>query len=108
MRWKIWALALAVVAGLSSAVAAYETIVTYEMKKKENIVTETGTVAFLNFEGGFFGIIGDNGKHYDPINWNSEFKIDGLRVHFTAKIRPDLLSFHMWGTIVEILTIQPA
>jgi inhibitor of cysteine peptidase len=108
MRWKILALALVVVAGLSGAVVAYETVVTYEMKKKENIVTETGTVVFLSFEGGFFGIIGDNGKHYDPINWNSEFMMNGTRVHFTAKIRPDLGSYHMWGIIVEILNIQPA
>lgn len=103
MRWKILAIVLIViVAGLSGAVVAYE------MKKKENFVAETGTVVFLSFEGGFYGIIGGSGKHYDPINLNSEFMIDGLRVYFTAKICPDFGSFHMWGTIVEILTIQPA
>lgn len=98
MHWKI--LVLALVAGLSSAVIAYE-------MKKENVVVGTGTVVFLGFEGGFTGIIGDNGEHYDPINWNPKFKVvDGMRVFFIAKILPDRMSFHMWGRIVEILYIQ--
>ncbi len=46
------------------------------------IVKGTGTIVYLNFEGGFYGIIADNGEHYDPINLPSEFKKDGLRVRF--------------------------
>ncbi|MFX0062222.1 MAG: hypothetical protein ACFFC7_08530 [Candidatus Hermodarchaeota archaeon] len=67
---------------------------------------ETGTVRFMDFEGGFFGIITDEGKHYDPINLESDYQIDGLRIHFKAKIRDDLGSFHMWGTIIEITWIE--
>jgi inhibitor of cysteine peptidase len=60
----------------------------------------------LDFEGGFWGIIGDDGEHYDPINLDSEFRGEGLRIYFEAKIRTDLGSYHMWGKIVEILKIQ--
>ncbi len=67
---------------------------------------ETGTVKFMDLEGGFFGIITDEGKHYDPINLESDYQIDDLRVRFKAKIRDDLGSFHMWGTIIEIIWIE--
>jgi len=103
MRWKTLLLALVVIAATLSS-----TVVAYEIKKNENIITETGTVVFLSFEGGFYGIISDTGKHYDPINWNPEFTTNGTRVYFTAKIHQDLYSFHMWGTIVELISIQPA
>jgi len=100
MRWKIVALALLLIATMSAIAIGYE------LGKEENIVRGTGTIVWLNLEGGFWGIIGDDGEHYDPINLNSEFRCEDLRVHFEAKIRTDLVSFHMWGKIVEILQIQ--
>ena len=100
MRWKI-------VASVSLLIATISAIaIVYEMKKRENVVRGTGTIALLDFEGGFWGIVGDDGEHYDPINLDSEFQRKDLRVYFEAKIRTDLGSFHMWGKIVEILKIQ--
>ncbi|MFQ5770051.1 MAG: hypothetical protein ACE5HX_05920 [bacterium] len=72
----------------------------------DNIINVTGTVKFIQLEGGFFGIIGDNGKQYDPINLAPEYQQDGLRVRFEAKKRNDLASVHMWGILVEILEIR--
>jgi hypothetical protein len=69
--------------------------------------TATGTVTWLPMEGGFFGIITDDGKRYDPLNLPAEYAKDGMRVGFTAKTDPDMASFHMWGTIVSIIDIQP-
>lgn len=100
MRWKIWASALVIVAIVSAIV------VVNEIKSKEDIVAGTGTVTFLAFEGGFYGIVGDDGEHYDPLNMAQEFKIDGLRVYFEARILRDASSFHMWGKIVSILKIH--
>ena len=68
-------------------------------------ITDTGTIIYLDFEGGFYGIVGDSGGNYDPINLPHAFEVDSLRVKFTAKIRPDLGSYHMWGTIVELISI---
>ena len=70
------------------------------------IVTGYGKIVYLGFEGGFYGIEADDGSHYDPRNLPSNFMIDGLRVKFTVKILPGLMSFHMWGTIVEIISIK--
>ena len=63
----------------------------------------TGTVKYISLEGGFYGIIGDDGEHYDPINLLKEFQVDGKRIMFSYKIRNNLASFHMWGTIIEII-----
>jgi hypothetical protein len=67
----------------------------------------TGTVTWVPIEGGFFGIISDDGKRYDPLNLPAEYAHDGMRVGFTAKTEPDMASFHMWGTIVSIIDMHP-
>jgi len=66
-----------------------------KIPRKQDIISETGTVKYIDLEGGFFGIIGDSGKKYDPINLSEEFQRDNLRVSFDAKIREDMVSVHM-------------
>jgi inhibitor of cysteine peptidase len=72
----------------------------------EDVLTQKGTVVYMDLEGGFYGIAGDDGKNYDPMNLSDEFKQDSLRVEFEYKKRSDLSSFHMWGTIIEIVNIK--
>jgi len=71
----------------------------------DNIVV-TGTVAYIQLEGGFYGINGDDGRSYDPINLPAEFRKNSMRVSFEAKELKNAASFHMWGIIVEIIHIQ--
>ncbi len=75
-------------------------------KDQEDVVSATGTVRFINLEGGFYGIVGDDGKKYDPMTLDQQFRADGLRIRFEARIRADVASFHMWGTIVDITKIE--
>ena len=67
-----------------------------------------GTVVWIDLEGGFFGILGDDGKQYDPLNLPAEFQIDGLRVVLSARIRDDAASAHMWGYLITIDNIDHA
>ncbi len=69
----------------------------------KDIIKVTGTMHYLTFEGGFWGIVGDDGGHYDPINLDNALKKEGLRVKFTLRILRDTGSFHMWGEVVEVL-----
>ncbi|MBI2847772.1 MAG: hypothetical protein HYX83_01205 [Chloroflexi bacterium] len=69
-------------------------------------VSETGTLTFVDLEGGFHGILGDDGKKYDPINLSQEFHQDGLRVRFEGRLRTDLVSTHQWGTLIQITMIE--
>jgi hypothetical protein len=73
----------------------------------DSVRVVTGTVQHIDLEGGFYAIHGLDGVNYDPINLPDDYRRSGLSVTATVKIRPDLLSIHMYGTIVEILKIQP-
>jgi hypothetical protein len=66
----------------------------------------TGEIEFYPIEGGFYGIISDEGTHYEPINLPDEFKIDGLQVQFILKLPKDSTSYHLWLKIVEIYHIE--
>jgi hypothetical protein len=74
--------------------------------EEQDTVSGTGTIRYLYFEGGFYGIVSDDGKHYDPTNLSPEFQTDGLRVSFKIKTLENMCSFHMWGTLVIIITIE--
>ncbi|MEA1985879.1 MAG: hypothetical protein U9N76_00135 [Candidatus Marinimicrobia bacterium] len=65
-----------------------------------------GTVTYLSFEGGFYGIITEDDRHLDPINLEDNLKIDGQKIKFNYIERTDLVSFHMWGTIVELSDVE--
>ncbi|MHA1379697.1 MAG: hypothetical protein ACTSRG_15105 [Candidatus Helarchaeota archaeon] len=71
------------------------------------IISGKGTIKHLKIEGGFYGIIGEDGSKYYPSNLPDEFKKEGLRVIFRVKKR-SVVSFQMWGTNVEIVTIENA
>lgn len=65
----------------------------------------TGQVTSSNIEGGFYGIIGDDGKKYQPTNLPRKFKKDGLIIQFDAKVKANIMSTFQWGTIVELSNV---
>ena len=69
---------------------------------------KTGTIRYVNLEGGFYGIVGDNGHDYNPIHPPPQnCQVDGLRVAFVATTREDYTGFSMWGQPIELITIDP-
>jgi hypothetical protein len=68
-------------------------------------VSFIGTVTYVTVEGGFWGIVADDGKNYDPRNLPTDFKQEGLKVQVEA-ITKDMMSIHMWGTIIDITNIR--
>jgi len=69
--------------------------------------TSSGTVTFIDLEGGFFGIVTDAGDHYLPLDLPEEYRIDGMRVVFTAYETRDAATFAMWGIPVQLASIAP-
>jgi hypothetical protein len=65
----------------------------------------TGTVTFVNLEGGFFTIQGNDGSTYTPTNLPESFRKDGLEINALVRPRPDVMSIHMVGPIIEIVDI---
>lgn len=76
-----------------------------EIIRQGDVIEGTGTIIHLGLEGGFYGIITST-DHFDPINLPSKFTKDSLRVKFKAKIRKDLVSTHMWGILIELISIE--
>lgn len=71
-----------------------------------DVIEGRGTVQFVELEGGFYGIVADDGQRYDPTNLDEAYEVDGLRVRFRARERDDLISVRMWGRMVEIISIE--
>ncbi len=74
--------------------------------KAGDIIEGRGRIAFLFFEGGFHGIVATDGSSYDPVNLDPGFHIDGLAVKFTLRALEDQDSYHMWGLLVEVISIE--
>ena len=64
------------------------------------------TVRYIPLEGGFFGLVANDGSQYDPTNLGQEFQQDGLAVRTTLRPLRGVVSFRMWGTIVEIVSME--
>ena len=79
-----------------------------EEKKKEesNIVTVYGTIKRYTDRGGFYGIAGDDGRSYKPMNLSSSYKIEGLKVKVKGRMVKKGLLFSPPCKSMEILEIQ--
>lgn len=76
----------------------------YVVVATRSIVNTSGTVRYVNIEGGFWGVIGDDKELYDLINMPTELKKDGLRIRFSGKPLKGG-STRMWGTMIDVKSI---
>jgi hypothetical protein len=76
-------------------------LVTITCIDDERNVSATGTVTYIPIEGGFHGIVADNGEHWDPDNLPPEFAIDSVRVAFEG-VESDHMTYHQWGRTVRL------
>ena len=65
-----------------------------------------GHIAWLDLEGGFWALRGDDQVTYEPLNLPADFRQDGLRVRATVRIRRDVGTYRMVGPVVEVLSIR--
>lgn len=65
-----------------------------------------GTVKYVELEGGFYGIVTENGEKYDPLNLPENYQEDGLQVRVEYEFADEQVGFHMWGKIIKITDIQ--
>ncbi len=78
------------------------------LEEDDEVLTQQGTVQYVDVSGGCWRIVGYDGVNYEPVNLPDEFKKDGLAVRFSAKRRDDLVTKCMAGQIVELLGIRRA
>ena len=74
--------------------------------KLSRYIQGTGTIRYIDLEGGFYGIITDDQKHYDPSNLPEVLKQDNFRVEFKALVSSNQDDIHQWGKIIYLLEIK--
>lgn len=74
--------------------------------RDHEFVSSTGTVRFIGVEGGFYGIVDDEGNRYDPVHLDAAYRRDGLRVIFSGNTDVEIASIHMWGDVIHLTDIR--
>jgi len=72
----------------------------------KDTITGTGTIRYQEIEGGFYGIVSDDGQRYYAGTLDEQFRQDGLRVKFVLRERTGVMSMVMWGLIVEVVSME--
>lgn len=67
----------------------------------------TGTVKRFELEGGFFGILAEDGARLYPTDLPGEFQKDGLRIRFDFQ-EAAVFTIHQWGTPVTLTDVEKA
>ncbi len=74
----------------------------------ENYGEQTGFVAevrWVPLEGGFFGLVTEDGRKFLPLNLPADFRSDGLKVKVEGRTK-DVITIYMWGRPFEISNIE--
>jgi len=66
----------------------------------------SGKVVYQDLSGGFWGIIGDDGKEYRPIEMPNQLKEEGARISIVIIKMPEEVSIFMWGETVKIISFS--
>ncbi len=72
----------------------------------DSIIRATGHIEYQDLEGGFWGIVADDGRKFDALNLEPSFQKEGLPVRFEAKLETDRMSTRMWGTMITLTRIE--
>ena len=70
-----------------------------------DIISGVATVAYVNLEGGFYGLVTDDDRRLLPDTLAARFRRDGLRVRFRAVRLDSTLTARMWGQPIDLLGI---
>ena len=65
-----------------------------------------GKARYIGLEGGFWGIEGDDGSKYTPINMPEQLKSEGANVRVRAHILHGAVSLSMWGDAIRIVSFE--
>jgi hypothetical protein len=69
-------------------------------------VAFSGRVVYQSIEGGFWGIVADDGSRYLPEALPAALQHDGLRVHVRAVPSAQGFGVQMWGMRVRVVDID--
>lgn len=96
--------------GCTTAAEQEETVRDKVQEMRDASTTDfTGTMRWIELEGGFWGIITASGGKYLPTQALPEaVQKEGMPVRGTLRLRKGVMTIQMWGSPVEVVTIEPA
>ena len=80
-----------------------------ELANSANSPQEIGFIAevrWISLEGGFYGLVAEDGRKFLPLNLPEGCGKDGLKIKVRGNIRRDVATIYMWGTPLEIMEIE--
>ena len=72
-----------------------------EQTSQPDSVTITGTVTYKDLEGGFYGLVAEDGKKYTLQKFPNKYLKNGLVVKVTGTLRNDIMTIQQFGTPLE-------
>ena len=72
----------------------------------EDEISFAGEVRWISVEGGFFGLVTEDGRKFFPLNLPEEFKKEGLKIKVKGNIKKGIATVQMWGAPFEIREIE--
>lgn len=76
------------------------------LSNEREVLDIKGKVVFVQLEGGFWGIVAEDGQRYDPHSLAPMFQKEGILVRVKARVSDRVVQIHMWGKPIEILKIK--
>ncbi len=73
---------------------------------KEVLVWQKTTVTYISLEGGFFGLLTEDGEKLLPLKLPKKFRQDGAIVNVLGKAKKNIVTFQQWGVPFEIQQIN--
>jgi hypothetical protein len=67
---------------------------------------QQGIVVYNQFEGGFYGIVTEQGERYLPNRFPEAYKRVGTLIHFRGKVLANSSSIYQWGKPFDIVDIK--
>ena len=67
---------------------------------------QQGTIQHFSFEGGFYGIVTNEGKKLLPMNLPEDFQKTGLKIRLKGRLITDMMTMNQWGSPFKIIEIS--
>jgi hypothetical protein len=78
----------------------------YGAGSAQNEISFVGEIRWISLEGGFFGLVAEDGRKFFPVNLPQEFKKEGLKIKVKGNIKKGIATVQMWGVPFEIHEIE--
>ena len=64
------------------------------------------TVKYLNFEGGFYGLVSSTGEKLLPMNLAKEYQLEGTKLKVKGQLIKDMMTIQQWGEPFKITDVE--